>query len=64
MKAHQADLAIQSDEQRRPQAAWGRPEVRDGLLPVGGAQRRGRAARLHERADHPADEIYEVPVQA
>ncbi len=63
MEAHQADLAIQDDERVDFKHAWADPE--SGMVfclsegPDADAVR-----RIHERAGHPADEIYEVPVQA
>jgi hypothetical protein len=42
MQAHQADLDIQDDEGVNFKHTWGRPGVRDGLVPVGGAERGGR----------------------
>jgi hypothetical protein len=52
LEAHQADLAIQGEENVDYQARLGGSEVRDGLLPVGGTQRRGRAT--HPRTRRPS----------
>jgi hypothetical protein len=62
-EAHQADLDIQDDEGVNFKHAWADPE--SGMVfylsegPSADAVR-----RIHERAGHPADDIYEVPVQA
>jgi hypothetical protein len=45
MEAHEAGLVIQDEEAVDLQACLGGPEVRHGLLPVRGTQRRGRAAQ-------------------
>jgi len=62
-EAHNADLAIQDEEGVNFKHAWADPG--SGMVfclsegPSADAVR-----RIHERAGHPADEIYEVPVQA
>jgi hypothetical protein len=62
-EAHQADLDIQDEEGVNFKHAWADPE--SGMVfclsegPSADAVR-----RIHERAGHPADDIYEVPVQA
>jgi hypothetical protein len=62
-QAHQADLDIQADEGVVFHHAWADPST--GMVfclsegPDADAVR-----RIHERAGHPADEVYEVPVTA
>ena len=63
LEAHNADLAIQGDEKANFKHAWADPPVGHGVLPLGGPQRRGREADPRA-AGHPADDVYEVPVQA
>jgi hypothetical protein len=61
-EAHQADLAIQADEQVNFKQAWGDPE--SGMVFCWSEAPNAEAVkRIHERAGHPADEVYEVPVQ-
>ncbi len=60
--AHQADLDIQDDEGVDFQRAWGDPE--SGLVwCVSEAPDADAIRRIHERAGHPADEVYPVPVE-
>ena len=60
--AHQADLDIQADEGVDFQRAWGDPE--SGMVwCVAEAPSADAVRRIHERAGHPADEIYPVPVE-
>lgn len=63
MEAHNADLAIQDDEKMNFKHAWADPDT--GMvfcLSEGPSAEAVR--RIHERAGHPADEVYEVSVQA
>ena len=63
MEAHQADLAIQGDEGVDFKHAWADPK--SGMVfCLSEAPNAEAVQRIHERAGHPADEIYEVPVQA
>ena len=63
MEAHQADLAIQADESVDFKHAWADPE--SGMVfCLSEAPNAGAVRKIHERAGHPADEVYEVPVQA
>jgi Protein of unknown function (DUF4242) len=63
MEAHQADLAIQDDEHVDFKHAWADPG--SGMVfCLSTAPSAEAVQRIHERAGHPADEIYEVPVQA
>jgi hypothetical protein len=61
-EAHQADLAIESEEGVHFERAWADPE--SGVVyclsegPSADAVR-----RIHERSGHPADEIHAVPLQ-
>ncbi|MFN8234105.1 MAG: SCO4226 family nickel-binding protein [Actinomycetota bacterium] len=62
-EAHDADLAIQDDEQVTFKHAWADPETGMVFCLSEGPSAEA-VQRIHERAGHPADEIYEVPVQA
>jgi hypothetical protein len=63
MEAHQADLAIQGEEDVDFKHAWADPK--SGMVfCLSEAPSADAVQRIHERAGHPADEIYEVPVQA
>jgi hypothetical protein len=62
-EAHQADLAIQGDEDVDFKHAWADPE--SGMVfCLSTAPDAEAVKRIHERAGHPTDEVYEVPVQA
>jgi hypothetical protein len=61
--AHQADLDIQADEDVDFKHAWADPK--SGLVfCLSQAPSAEAVKRIHERAGHPTDEVYEVPVQA
>jgi hypothetical protein len=63
LEAHQADLAIQGEEDVDFKHAWADPK--SGMVfCLSEAPSAEAVRRIHERAGHPADEIYEVPVQA
>jgi len=62
-EAHQADLAIQDDEQVNFKHAWADPST-GMVFCLSEAPSAEAVQRIHERAGHPADSIYEVPVQA
>jgi hypothetical protein len=63
MEAHRADLAIQADENVDFKHAWADPET--GLVwCLSEAPSKEAVLKIHERAGHPADEVYPVPVQA
>ena len=62
-EAHDADLAIQDDEQVNFKHAWADP-VSGMVFCLSEGPSAEAVRRIHERAGHPADEIYEVPVQA
>ncbi|MDQ2965197.1 MAG: SCO4226 family nickel-binding protein [Chloroflexota bacterium] len=60
--AHQADLDIQADEGVDFQRAWGDP-VSGMVFCIAEAPSADAVRRIHERAGHPADEVYPVPVE-
>lgn len=62
-EAHQADLDIQGEEQVDFKHAWADPATGMVFCLSEGPSAEA-VKRIHERAGHPADEIYEVPVQA
>jgi hypothetical protein len=62
-EAHQADLAIQDDENVNFKHAWADPET-GTVFCLSEAPSAEAVRKIHERAGHPADHIYEVPVQA
>ena len=62
-EAHNADLAIQDDESVDFKHAWADPE--SGMVfCLSEAPSAEAVQKIHERSGHPADNIYEVPVQA
>jgi hypothetical protein len=62
MEAHNADLAIQSDEKVDFKSAWADPE--SGLVYcLSEAPSADAVRRIHERAGHPADEVHAVPLK-
>jgi hypothetical protein len=63
MEAHQADLAIQADEQVDFKHAWADPDS-GYVWCLSEAPSADAVRAIHERAGHPADEVYPVPVQA
>jgi len=63
LEAHNADLAIQGEEGVDFQHAWADPET--GMVwCVSEAPNADAVRRIHERAGHPADHVYAVPVEA
>ena len=63
LEAHRADLAIQGDEGVDFKHAWGDPE--SGLVfCLSEAPSAEAVQRIRERAGHPPDDVYPVPVQA
>jgi hypothetical protein len=63
LEAHQADLDIQGEESVDFKHAWGDPE--SGMVfCLSEAPSADAVKRIHERTGHPADEVYQVPVQA
>ncbi len=62
-EAHRADLEIQDDEGVNFKHAWADPD--SGMVfCLSEAPNADAVRRIHERAGHPADDVYEVPVQA
>ena len=62
-EAHQADLAIQDEEHVNFKQAWADP-VAGVVFCLSEGPSADAVKRIHERAGHPTDEVYEVPVQA
>ncbi len=62
-EAHQADLAIQDEEQVNFKQAWADPKT-GTVFCLSEAPSADAVQRIHERAGHPADQVYAVPVQA
>ena len=60
--AHQADLEIQGDEDVRFLHAWADPKS-GKVFCLSEAPSRDAVLRIHQRAGHPTDEIYEVPIE-
>ncbi|TFB65460.1 SCO4226 family nickel-binding protein [Cryobacterium algoritolerans] len=58
--AHDADLAIQGDENVIFKQAWADPEA-GVVYCLSEAPSQEAVQRIHERAGHPADEIHAVP---
>ncbi|MGN9760737.1 SCO4226 family nickel-binding protein [Streptomyces sp. SD31] len=60
-EAHNADLAIEKDEQVHFERAWADPE--SGVVYcLSEAPSAEAIQRIHERAGHKADEIHPVPL--
>ena len=62
-EAHQADVDIQGDEGVDFKHAWADPTT-GMVFCLSEAPSEDAVKRIHERTGHPADEIYEVSVQA
>jgi hypothetical protein len=62
-EAHDADLAIQAEEGVNFKHAWADPST-GMVFCLSEAPNAEAVQRIHERAGHPADSVYEVPVQA
>jgi uncharacterized protein DUF4242 len=60
--AHRADLEIQSDEGMQFEKAWLDPESGKVFCLSSGPSKEA-LMRIHERAGHPCDEVYEVSVE-
>ena len=60
--AHEADLAIEGDEGVHFERAWLDPESGKVFCLSHGPSKEA-VMRVHERAGHPTDEIYELPVE-
>ena len=63
MEAHNADLAIQDDEKVNFKHAWADP-ASGKVFCLSEAPSADAVKKIHERAGHPTDQVYEVPVQA
>ena len=63
LEAHNADLAIQDDEQVNFKHAWADP-ASGMVFCLSDAPNPEAVKKIHERAGHPVDEVYPVPVQA
>ena len=63
LEAHNADLAIQDEERVNFKHAWADP-ASGMVFCLSDAPNREAVQKIHERAGHPTDEVYEVPVQA
>ncbi|MFJ5015932.1 SCO4226 family nickel-binding protein [Streptomyces griseoluteus] len=61
-QAHQADLAIEHEENVHFQAAWADPES-GTVFCLSEAPSAEAAQRIHERAGHKPDEVHPVPLQ-
>jgi hypothetical protein len=59
--AHQADLDIQADENVSFDKAWLDP-VSGKAFCIATGPDMASVIRVHERAGHPADEVYELPI--
>lgn len=62
-EAHQADLAIQGEEGVDFKRAWADP-VSGKVFCLSEAPSADAVKRIHERAGHPTDQVFEVPVTA
>jgi len=61
-EAHQADLDIQDDEKVDFQRAWADPD--SGMVfCLAEAPNADAVRRIHERAGHPADDVYPLPIE-
>lgn len=61
-EAHAADVAIQSDEDVSFERAWLDPES-DKVFCLSTGPSKEAVMRIHERAGHPTEQVYEVPVE-
>jgi len=62
-EAHQADLAIQAEEGVDFKRAWADP-ASGKVFCLSEAPSADAVMRIHQRAGHPTDQVYEVPVTA
>jgi len=60
--AHERDLAIEAAEGVHFERAWLDPESGKAFCLSSGPSREA-VLRVHEKAGHPTEEIYEVPVE-
>jgi Protein of unknown function (DUF4242) len=61
-EAHQRDLDIEAAEEVHFERAWLDPESGVVFCLSSGPSKEA-VRRVHEKAGHPADEIYELPVE-
>lgn len=61
--AHETDLAIQGEEKVSFTRAWADP-VSGTVFCLSEAPNAEAVQRVHQRAGHPADHVYDVSVQA
>src|SRR5690348_3954164 len=61
--AHEADLAIEAEEGVHFEQAWLDPESGKVFCLSTGPSKEA-VMRIHERAGHPTNEVYEVPIEA
>lgn len=61
-EAHGRDLAIEADEGVHFERAWLDPELGKVFCLATGPSREA-VMRVHERAGHPTDEVYELSVE-
>ena len=61
-EAHDADLAIEKDEGVHFERAWLDPDSGKVFCLATGPSREA-VMRIHERAGHPAAEVYEITVE-
>ncbi|MDA3628657.1 SCO4226 family nickel-binding protein [Saccharopolyspora sp. WRP15-2] len=62
-EAHRADLAIQSEENVDFKHAWADPDS-GVVFCLSEAPNEEAVKKVHQRAGHPTDEVYRVPLQA
>jgi hypothetical protein len=62
-QAHQADLDIQASEGVNFKHAWADPES-GKVFCLSEAPSAEAVKRIHQRAGHPTEQVFEVPVQA
>ena len=61
-QAHEADLAIEKDEHVHFERAWLDPDSGKAFCLSSGPSKEA-VLRVHQKAGHPTDEIYELPVE-
>ena len=62
LEAHRRDQAIEAEEGVHFEKAWLDPEAGKVFCLATGPSKES-VLRIHERAGHPTNEIYEVPVE-
>jgi hypothetical protein len=62
LEAHRRDQAIEGDEGVHFETAWLDPESGKVFCLSSGPSKES-VLRIHERAGHPTNEIYEVPIE-